>query len=215
MTPATGICTYNFTTAIPADATGTWTMSAATRRTVTLNQASGGTRSFTEGPKENPIFDFAVRREPRGRARRVAVDLAKCNACHSRLATTFSHGGQRISIQYCVMCHNPVNSDITRRPADHSADPGESIAMARMIHRIHTGEELTQSYVIYGNSGQPGSFNEVTYPGDRRNCLACHTNAAAYDLPMPAGTLNVVTLRDYFTPQGSGTAACTRLPRQP
>ena len=39
-----------------------------------------------------------------------------------------------------------------------------------MIHRIHTGEELTQDYTIYGYGGTPYNFNEVLYPGDRRNC---------------------------------------------
>ena len=78
-----------------------------------------------------------------------------------------------------------------------------------MIHRIHTGEELTQDYTIYGNSGQPGSFNEVLYPGDRRNCLACHVNAAAYALPVPSTNQPVNAPREYFSPLGSATAACT------
>ena len=84
----------------------------------------------------------------------------------------------------------------------------ESIQMARMIHRIHSGEELTQPYTIYGYGGTPYDFTEVLYPGDRRNCAACHTSAATANLPMATGTLNVITQKDYFTPQGPGTAAC-------
>ena len=204
--PATGVNTYTFTTALPTSAKGTWTLSASARRTVTLNNADGTTRTYTEGAM-NPILNFSVDGSAVV-ARRVAVDLAKCNACHYRLATTFSHGGQRIAIQFCVMCHNANSSDSSRRPADGSANPAESVQMARMIHRIHTGEELYQDYIVYGNAGTPNSFNEVTYPGDRRNCLACHTNTASYNLPAAKGALNVVTLRDYFTPQGPGTAAC-------
>ena len=44
-------------------------------------------------------------------ARRTVVSLANCNDCHDRLATTFSHGGQRIAIEYCVFCHNSNADD--------------------------------------------------------------------------------------------------------
>ena len=211
---ATGVCTYTFTvptgqtSVIPSNATGTWTLSAASRRTVTLNNADGTTRTFTEGAM-NPIYDFSVD-ESDVVARRVVVELSRCNACHYRLATTFSHGGQRIAIQFCVMCHAPNYDDAARRVQDPNAGPPESVQFARMIHRIHTGEELSQPYIIYGNNFQPNSFNEVTYPGDRRNCVACHDNSPfTAGLPTAPGTLNTVTQTDYFTPMGPGTTACT------
>jgi len=192
---------------------------------VNLVKGVGGTIAYTEGavdgsaPKTldprfngNPILNVSVDGSPVV-ARRVVVDLVKCDACHYRLATTFSHGGQRIAIQFCVMCHNPNADDSGRRPAD---DPNhESISFQRMIHRIHTGEELTQDYTIYGFAPAPpypaNSFNEVTYPGDRRNCIKCHAgnNLNTTNLPTPLGTLDVVTQRDYFSPRGPGTAACT------
>ncbi|MGE5346637.1 MAG: multiheme c-type cytochrome, partial [Acidithiobacillales bacterium] len=220
---ATGIATYTFKTAIPTDATGTWTIAGQGRRTVNLVKGVGGTISYTEGavdggpnaPKDprlngNPLLNISVDGSDVV-ARRVVVDLVKCDACHYRLATTFSHGGQRIAIQFCVMCHNPNGDDSSRRPSDHSQDPAESISFQRMIHRIHTGEELTQDYTIYGFNGQPNSFNEVTYPGDRRDCIKCHAgnNLNTTNLPTPVGTLDVVTDRDYFSPRGPGTAACT------
>lgn len=213
---ATGICTYTFTvptgqtSVIPSNATGTWTLSAASRRTVTLNRAypAGSTRTFTEGAM-NPIYNFSVDGSDVV-ARRVVVELARCNACHYRLATTFSHGGQRIAIQFCVMCHAPNYDDAARRTQDPNAGPPESIQFARMIHRIHTGEELTQPYVIYGNNFRPNSFNEVTYPGDRRNCIKCHDDSPyTAGLPTAPGTLPTITLNDYFTPRGPGTTACT------
>ena len=205
----TGVATYTFTNAIPADATGTWSIASQSRRTVALQKADGTTFNYTEGAF-NEVFAVAVTGTT-ATPRRVAVDLAKCNTCHDRLGNLFSHGGQRLNIQFCVMCHNPNATDANRRPADHSADPAENYQFARMIHRLHTGAELTQEYTIYDRNGNPVNFNEITYPGDRRNCLKCHAgnNTNAYDLPMPAGTLNVVTPRDYFTPQGPGTAACT------
>jgi len=78
-----------------------------------------------------------------------------------------------------------------------------------MIHRIHTGEELNQDYTVYGFGGSVNNFNEIRFPGDRRNCLKCHTNAAAYSLPLPITNLPVVTDRDFFSPRGSATSACT------
>jgi OmcA/MtrC family decaheme c-type cytochrome len=192
---------YTMTNAIPATATGTWTFSIECRQTVALKKGVGGTIPFTEGAI-NPIFYAAVT-DAEPVARRVVVDIAKCNVCHDRLVL---HGGQRFIVQECVICHNPNSNDSARRPA--SANPPESVDMSRMIHRIHTGEEMTQEYTVYGFGGSVNNFNEVTYPGDRRNCVRCHTSMTTADLPTPDGTLDVITLRDYYSPQGPGTAAC-------
>ncbi len=212
--PATGTATYTFTNAIPADAKGTYVVSIDTRRPITLNPKPVKLANpvINEGAPNQPFY-FAVTGTTVTPRREVVV-LSKCNNCHQDLKVLFSHGNQRITIEHCVICHNPNGSDLARRPADGSANPGESIEFARMIHRIHTGEELAQDYTIYGNSGQPGSFNEVTYPGDRRNCLACHgtkasLNAVTYDIPLPITNQPVVTDRDFFSPRGSATAACT------
>ena len=94
------------------------------------------------------------------------------------------------------MCHNPkVTATV--------AAGAESVDMKRMAHRIHTGEELTQLYQI-------STFvaNEITYPGDRRNCLTCHTNLAGYSPSTDPSRLSTPTPRDYFTPQGPTTTAC-------
>jgi OmcA/MtrC family decaheme c-type cytochrome len=131
------------------------------------------------------------------------VNLDKCNKCHDGLVL---HGGQRFAIEECVVCHNPNETDAVRRPANQL--PAESVDFKRMIHRIHTGEELTQDFTIYGFGNVAIPFNEVLYPGDRRNCVACHTSAATANLPTPVGTLDTPTLRDYFTPMGPGTTAC-------
>jgi len=204
----TGIATYTFTNAIPAAAKGTYVVSIETRRAYTLSPApKNGPTSLNEGAPNVPFY-FAVTGTT-VTPRRTSVQLTKCNACHQDLYVLFSHGNQRIAIEHCVICHNPNGSDIGRRPTDGSQNPGESIEFARMIHRIHTGEELAQDYTIYGFGGAAATFNEVTYPGDRRNCLACHANAAAYALPLPITNQPVVTDRDFFSPRGSATAACT------
>jgi OmcA/MtrC family decaheme c-type cytochrome len=199
------VATYTFTNAIPADATGTWAFAIECRRTVTLDPAPmDGPATYSEGAF-NPIKYVAVTGGT-AKPRRTLVSLDKCNKCHNRLASLFSHGGQRINLELCVMCHNPNHSDVARRPA--SEGKPESGAFKRMIHRIHTGHELTQEYTIYGFGGSPSNFNELHFPGDRRDCLTCHVNAAAYSLPVTPDAEPVVTQRDYFSPQGPGTAAC-------
>ncbi|HXM78264.1 MAG TPA: OmcA/MtrC family decaheme c-type cytochrome [Thermoanaerobaculia bacterium] len=200
-----GQAVYTFQNAIPASAKGSWAVAIEARRTINLKKADGSiVETYTEGAV-NPVKYIAVT-DPRPVPRRNVVVLENCNKCHDRLATTFSHGGQRIAIEECDMCHNPNASDKARRPADQN--PPESIAFKRMIHRIHTGENLTQDFSVFGFGGVKNTFNEVRYPGDRRDCLQCHTSASTFDLPLPLGAIPVVTLRDYFSPQGPGTAAC-------
>jgi OmcA/MtrC family decaheme c-type cytochrome len=198
------IATYTFTNAIPANAKGTWAIAIEARRTITLNPAPRqGPPTYTEGAV-NPIKYIAVT-DGTAVPRRNVVILDNCNKCHDRLATTFSHGGQRIAIEECVLCHNPNASDKARRPADQA--PPESISLKRLIHRIHSGENLTQPFVVYGFAG-PSVFNDVRYPGNRKDCVQCHTSTSTYNLPLPTGAIPVVTQRDYFTPQGPATAAC-------
>jgi OmcA/MtrC family decaheme c-type cytochrome len=202
----TGVATYTFTNAIPATATGTWTASIETRRAVTLNPAPSKLANpvINEGAPNQP-FNIAVTGTLK--ARRTLVTLAKCNSCHDRLDILFSHGNQRIAIEHCVICHNPNADDRPFRPADQG--PAESVSFARMIHRIHTGESLDQSYVVYGFGGNATNFNEVAYPGDRRDCTKCHVSFSTITPPLPITNIPVVTLRDFFSPRGSATSACT------
>jgi OmcA/MtrC family decaheme c-type cytochrome len=202
---SSGEAVYTFKSAIPATAKGSWSVGIEARRTVTLKKPDGSSAvDYTEGAV-NPIVHIAVT-DATAEPRRNVVVLDNCNKCHDRLANLFSHGGQRIALEECVICHNPNASDKARRPADQN--PPESIAFKRLIHRIHTGEGLTQDFTVYGFGNTPNNFNGLRYPGDRKDCLQCHTNAATFDLPLPVGTLPVNTPRDYFSPQGPGTAAC-------
>jgi OmcA/MtrC family decaheme c-type cytochrome len=209
----TGVATYTFTNAIPATAAGTYVVSIETRRTITLNPAPSkgttgvpGTNTVSEGAPNQPFY-FAVTGTT-VTPRRTLVSLAKCNVCHARLDILFSHGNQRIAIEHCVICHNPNADDSPVRPAT-APQPPESISFARMIHRIHTGDQLAQDYTVYGFGGAITTYNDVVYPGDRRNCLKCHASAAAYTLPLPITNAPVITQRDFFSPRGSATSACT------
>jgi len=185
---------YTFTTAaIPADATGTWTMSADCYRNVKLNP--GPTAAVREAA-QNPILHFIVT-DSQTVARRAVVDLAKCNKCHDTLAL---HGGQRFQVEECVICHNPNElADV------ESGGAQESVHLKWMVHKIHTGEELTREYTI----GET-SFNEVLYPGDRRNCEACHL-PGTYDVPLPDGVLPTQTPRDFvpvWQPASAASLSC-------
>jgi OmcA/MtrC family decaheme c-type cytochrome len=195
-----GTTTYTFTNAVPAEAVGTWTISADVRRTVALKRGDGKADISVSESLINPIKYVAV--SGTLAARRPVVTLAQCNQCHDALSL---HGGQRNNTDECVICHNPKESDTSRRPAN--AGPPESISFNRMIHRIHTGLELTQEYSVFGFGGTAIHFNEVTFPGDRTNCAKCHTTNS-YKLPLVTGISPVTTLRDFFTPQGPATSSC-------
>jgi len=197
---AKGTTTYTFTNALPADATGTWTFSADIYRSVNLKRGDGKADIAIREAAMNPIKYIAVT----GGVvpRRTSVTIAQCNSCHDSLAL---HGGQRLTTDECVICHNPVENDAARRPANAGAP--ESVSFQRLIHRIHKGEELTQDFTIYGFGGTANNFNEVRFPGDLRNCAKCHASNA-YQLPLPTGIANVNTPRDYFASQGPATAAC-------
>lgn len=197
----TGTTTYTFTNAIPDNATGTWTISADLRRNATLKRGDGKADIAVQESTINPIRYVSL---TGGTAtpRRLVVTLAQCNQCHDSLSL---HGGQRNTTEECVICHSSKETDVARRPAN--AGQPESISFQRMIHRIHTGEELTQEYSIFGFGGTAISFNEVKFPGDRTNCAKCHTGNS-HLLPLPAGIESVTTLRDFFTPHGPATSAC-------
>jgi OmcA/MtrC family decaheme c-type cytochrome len=199
---AAGTTTYTFTAALPADASGTWTISADFRRNASLKRGDGKADIAIQESTLNPIKYVAVTGPVT--PRRTSVTTAQCNQCHDKLAT---HGGQRSNIEECVICHNPTEGDQSLRPAN--LGPAESVSFQRMVHRIHTGENMTQDYTVIGFGGAALNFNEVRFPGDTRNCAKCHASTAAYTLPLQQTNIaSVTTLRDYFTPHGPATAAC-------
>lgn len=199
---ATGLTSYTFTNPIPADAKGTWAFSGDFYKTTTIKRADGqaditGVRDAAINPVKYVTFDGSA---PTPRRQVVSIDL--CNNCHDTLAL---HGGQRMVIDECTMCHNPTMDDKSVRVSG-TGEP-ESISFQRMVHRIHTGTELTRDFTIYGNRSSVNNYNGVTYPGTRTNCAACHINNSQ-QIPAPLFADPVITLRDFFSPQGTATAAC-------
>jgi len=181
-----GAASYTFANAIPADATGSWAFSIEARRNVAVEFPPPGEDTIREAAF-NPVHyeDLAGgTAEPR----RTVVDIAKCNTCHDRLAF---HGGQRLNTQECVICHNPNFTD--------DETPAEGLDFKRLIHRLHTGEELTQPYL---------DFNHLRFPGDRRECTICHVEGTQQVLDNPPGRLPTLAPRDYYSPQSPTAAAC-------
>jgi len=193
------VATYTFSAPLPASASGTWAVSADVRRVVTLDDGSPEGLEVREAAF-NPVVFFEVGGGEVSLERRQVVVTEKCNVCHDRLAF---HGSQRLNVQECLICHNPVATDEEEREPEEM--PAESIHFKWMIHRIHTGNELLEDYTIGGGDG--ANFNSVGYPGDRRNCQACH-EAGTYGVPLPEGTLETPTDRSWYTPMMPAAAAC-------
>jgi OmcA/MtrC family decaheme c-type cytochrome len=226
-----GTCTYTFTHAIPAKATGTYTIGIEGRRGITL--LAGTTQQMTsEYGAINKTINFSVDGSPVV-ARRKVVDIAKCNGCHSALSL---HGENRNQIEQCVMCHNPSENDASMRgssttPSDRTLPP-QSINFAMMIHKIHTGERLAAdfntNYRIVGFGGNPIDFGlafasvpasipntGVRYPtftdtgsvGDTAKCYMCHVNNS--EAVFPIGKNNVLDTQGRISPVPATTSACT------
>src|SRR5262249_61447850 len=132
---ASSVFTFTTTVAngVPAGGTGTWRVGMEARRNVTINGQT------VQEAIQNVVRDFSVD----GSAvvpRRAVVDQAKCASCHGVFSQGFSvHGGSRNRVEYCVICHNPSNSDFARRVAISGADPNtQPIGLKHMLHKIHT-----------------------------------------------------------------------------
>ena len=205
-----GTCNYTFNHAIPAGAKGTFAIGVESRRSETVLPGTTSQRTIQYGAK-NQVTYFSVD----GSAvvpRRKVVDIANCNKCHVALSL---HGTLRNQTEYCVLCHNPSNTDIARRPVAvvtaERTKPPQGINFNFLVHRIHTGENLADlgsAYTVIGFGGSQNDFSEVRFPpmsptgaaGDTRNCAMCHVGGSEQKLPLdknppldPQGPVNPTT----------------------
>ena len=178
---------YTFEAALPVDAEGSFTVSAEGREVVEIDL--GDDVSEERDAAENPLLAFAVT-DATAVPRRMVVDDAKCETCHSNLAF---HGGNRHNADYCVTCHMAETLD--------RADE-QTINFKFMIHSIHRGAELENGFAI-GNH----DYSEVEFPGDLRNCDTCHVNNSQ-QIPLPFGLLPTTTPQNWWSPMQPQTAAC-------
>ena len=191
--------TYTFATAIPAGAKGSFTIGMEGRRNDTVLAGTTKQRTIEYGMK-NSVLSFSVDGSPVA-PRRTVVVLANCNKCHFNLSL---HGENRNQIEQCVLCHNPIENDGSRRPA--SANPTESVDFALMIHRIHSGPLQSRDFTIYGFGGSKNNFNDVGYPGILNDCQQCHV-AGSYLLPIKA-VASINDNRGYINPVAPTSGAC-------
>ena len=200
--------TYAFkTVSIPADAKGTFAIGAESYRQVTIKGPLAGQSFPLRDVAFNPVVYFDVGGGVAAERRKV-VDRANCNSCHKHLA---AHGGIRNNPDYCVACHNPAETDQpdASRTAGFNVPAGiakTSINFRFMIHRIHSGEELSRDFTVYRSRGV-FNFNGVRFPADRRDCAKCHVNKSN-QLPLPEGLANTVAPREFYSPLGPTASAC-------
>ncbi|MGS0703695.1 OmcA/MtrC family decaheme c-type cytochrome [Shewanella sp. 0m-4] len=117
----------------------------------------------------NTHYDFipALDREAEADETRNLVDLQEsCIRCHNdnyehAWAPKLSmHGGKRIEIENCAVCHTTYSGD---------PETGATIDMGSMLHQIHKGQ-----YFMIGYGGKAHDYSEVTFPADAKACQSCH-----------------------------------------
>jgi OmcA/MtrC family decaheme c-type cytochrome len=228
---ADGTCQYTFTHAVPAGSTGTFAIGIEGRIAVTLLPGTVQAQSVNMAGKNQVIY-FSVDGSP-VQSRRQVVALANCNGCHSKLEM---HGNLRNNVEYCVLCHNPSNSDFTMRPsalvASDKTAPAQAINFALMVHKVHTGAQMWTNfgtdYRIVGYGGTGYSFGKafatvpasipntgVRFPvmgptgavADTAKCDKCHVNNS--ELNFPIGLNNVTDPQGKLNPAPATTSACT------
>jgi OmcA/MtrC family decaheme c-type cytochrome len=213
-----GNCTYAFKHAIPANATGTYSIGLEGRRALIILPGTV-TQQSTEYGAHNLVANFSVDGSP-VTLRRQVVSLDKCNACHTDLSL---HGANRDRIEQCVLCHNPSETDAATRAsavnATDKATPPQSVDFGYMIHHIHGGADVKAytgaSYIVVGYGGSHNDFSNVLYPvmnssgaaGNIGYCEMCHVNNSEQNLPVG---LNAVKMpQSTINPMPRTTADCT------
>jgi OmcA/MtrC family decaheme c-type cytochrome len=219
---SSGACTYTFTHAVPKGATGTYTIGGEARESVTVLAGTTDAQTFELGAS-NPVVNFSVD----GSAvapRRTVVALSNCNNCHVDLML---HGGLRNNNEYCVLCHNPSNTDASTRPsaviASYRKQPAQGINFNLLVHRLHDGvnaaaDDPKNPYIVVGYGGSINNFSGILFPvmspaGDAtymQNCAMCHVNSTEQnDLPQMGALHQVTDPQGWINPVGPISSACS------
>ena len=175
---AEGYYTYTFSTNI-TDPTKTNDVVFEPNRTHRIAIQLSYTNAAGQTVLVNPYIDVTF--DANGRSvivtdpskTRVMADVDSCNGCHDRLAL---HGGGRVDVQFCVMCHNPGTTD---------ANSGNVLSMQTMVHKIHAGRLLAnrtrrRSAASTTRSGASRRASTTTRKsGSRRTCATARSAIAA------------------------------------
>jgi OmcA/MtrC family decaheme c-type cytochrome len=216
---AAGTCQYTFTNSVPAGSTGTYAIGLEARRSETVLSGTPAQQTIQYGLL-NPVYYFSVDGSTVSPRRTIVVE-SNCNACHVALS---EHGTLRSNVAYCVLCHNPSNTDaVTRATATVAAQkslPAQGINFDLMVHRIHFGPNAAADgaknpYVVVGHGGAISDLSQTLYPpfsptgsaGDTRNCSICHT--ASSEQTLPIGKNPVVDPQGWINPNQAVASACS------
>jgi OmcA/MtrC family decaheme c-type cytochrome len=213
-----GNCQYTFTHTVPAAATGTFAIGVEARRSETVLAGTTSQKTIQYGAPNKVIY-FSVDGSPVS-SRRAVVALANCNQCHAALSV---HGTLRNNTEYCVMCHNPSNTDVSVRSssvvaADKTAPP-QGINFNLLVHRIHYGsnQPANRPYYVVGFGGSHNAFNGVLFPAmgptgaatDLANCSMCHVNSSEQNDLALSGLNPVTDPQGPLNPIQAFSSACT------
>lgn len=138
--------------------------------------------------KTNAFFDFVPAGVPAPTRNIVSRDA--CNKCHGDRKL---HRG--FALEYCVGCHTQYSFDPFSgigSPALATTDTAQfgssSVALERVVHKIHMGKDLANGYVIngshdYSHAQYPGGVPSNSKTPKASNCRVCHDegNAAMKD----------------------------------
>jgi predicted CXXCH cytochrome family protein len=175
-----GTYSYRFKTNLTTAAMGTTPVPYERNLTHRVSIMMGG----HSGPTADANFDFV----PDGSAvvtTRNIVQTTTCKNCHGPMLA--GHGGDRLSVENCVTCHNPSTTDSL----------GQSMDLAVMLHKIHAGGDLDSipgpdgkvwddPATTIDESADNGTYAIGTqawwkagFPAVIENCQACHQGAGA------------------------------------
>ena len=219
---AAGTCTYTFTHAVPAGATGTFAIGIEARRTEPVPQLVNGATVQTaiEYGAPNLVTYFSVDGSTVA-PRRTVVAETNCNQCHINLSL---HGTLRNNTDYCVLCHNPIEHGC-RNPSYRGSSattpqPPQGINFNLLVHRIHYGinmQAANRTYTVVGFGGSMNNFSSTLFPAlsptgaatDTENCSLCHVNSTEQNDLTLTGLHQVTDPQGPINPVGPFTSACT------
>lgn len=206
-----GNCTYTFQHAVPAGATGTYAIGVESEILENVLPNTNAAQQVESGTP-NQVFYFSVDGS-KVAPRRSVVAETNCNQCHANLTL---HGNRRNDPQYCVLCHNPSDTDFSQRQAGSTP---QTINMGVMIHRIHDGVNVVPAggkpYLIAGFGGSSHDFSGILYPAFSptgsatylQNCSLCHVSGSEQVLPV--GLNPVVDPQGLINPVQPTASACS------
>ena len=181
---AAGTYTVTSTVAIPASQTGTLRVLMEGHPAGDVTTAG----AFTDRLPATSVFkDYAITGTVT--ARRVVVDVAKCNACHDVVSMPGKDRSDEPAV--CVVCHNPNATDASQRPKDAAGvltggidgKLEQSIDFKIQSHAMHAGQKSNggmreKGIVIYGSDGSIHDYSRVIYPGKLKDCSTCHAGTS-------------------------------------